>query len=81
VDGYCELIDVGTRLVTRAKYCISDLSRQGREPLRPIPRVGVAATIRVKGRGFVMMEAVVCSFLVDWSGCLEVRERAWVQRI
>ena len=40
----------GGRLVTRAKKARSDFSGgQGREPRRPMPRVGVVATIRVRG--------------------------------
>lgn len=40
----------GGRLVTRAKKARSDLrGGQGREPRRPMPRVGVVATIRVRG--------------------------------
>jgi hypothetical protein len=34
--------------VTRAKYCISDLRRHGRAPRRPMPSVGVVATINVR---------------------------------
>lgn len=42
----------GGRLVTRAKKARSDFSGgQGREPRRPMPRVGVVATIRVRGGG------------------------------
>lgn len=37
-------------MVTRAKRARSDFrGGQGREPRRPIPRVGVVATIRVRG--------------------------------
>ena len=40
----------GGRLVTRAKKARSDLrGGQGREPRRPMPRLGVVATIRVRG--------------------------------
>lgn len=40
----------GGRLVTRAKKARSDFrGGQGREPRRPMPRVGVVATIRVRG--------------------------------
>ena len=36
--------------MTRAKKARSDFSGgQGREPRRPMPRVGVVATIRVRG--------------------------------
>ena len=39
-------------MVTRAKKARSDLrGGQGREPRRPMPRVGVVATIRVRGKG------------------------------
>jgi hypothetical protein len=38
----------GTRWVTRAKYAISDFNRQGRAPRRPMPRLGVVATINVR---------------------------------
>lgn len=40
----------GTRLVTRAKKARSGFrGGQGREPRRPMPRVGVVATMRVRG--------------------------------
>ena len=45
-------------MVTRAKYANSDLRRQGREPLRPMPRDGeVAATMSVSD--FVGVGAVI----------------------
>ena len=47
--GYFAAIEAGTRVVTRAKYWISDFMRHGRAPFTPIPRAGVAATMRVRG--------------------------------
>lgn len=52
-SGVIVVVDVGDgggRLVTRAKNWRSALrGGQGREPLRPMPREGVVATMRVRG--------------------------------
>lgn len=51
---------VGTRLVTRAKYAISFLSiGQGRAPFLPMPFLCVAATMRVRGVGGIVVEVIV----------------------
>jgi hypothetical protein len=38
----------GRRVVTRAKYAISALSRHGKVPFRPMPLLRVAATMSVR---------------------------------
>ena len=49
-SGFEEEREGGGRLVTRAKKARSDFNGgQGREPRRPMPSVGVVATIRVRG--------------------------------
>lgn len=54
-------------MVTRAKYANSDLRRQGREPLRPMPRDGeVAATMSVSD--FMGVGAVIVCLVEDDGG-------------
>lgn len=51
--------EVGTRVVTRAKYCISFLRPfQGMVPWKPMPMLRVAATMRVSS-GVVIADGCV----------------------
>lgn len=55
--------EVGTRVVTRAKYCISFLRPfQGMVPWKPMPMLRVAATMRVSS-GVAMVD--------EWQGDIQ----------